>query len=300
MRRARPAACVHALATAEAPRAPPRSFTVDSEAWPPRFTKALFTFDDGTQLAFADPRRLGRIRLHSGAPTAEPPLSELGPDALTGGMTAAVFAAACVASGAAIKALLLDQSVVAGLGNWLADEVLYQAAIHPEVAANALSSAQVATLFATIRVVLAHAVSVDADSSHYPPTWLFAHRWSKGSSKPVDGAGRAITFVTVGGRTSAVVLAVQRLRGAPAVGAGAGAGATLLTATATAAGAAAAAAAGAAAATVVRTVASVAEASIAGRKRRRPSTAAAAATATNDDNDDGDAAAAAALSLIHI
>jgi formamidopyrimidine-DNA glycosylase len=101
-------------------------------AFPPRFTKLLVEFEGGMRLAFADPRRLGRIYLRSD-PLHTSPIKDLAPDALLAPPSAAAFAAALQPLACAVKALLLDQNrVVSGVGNWIADEVCYQSRVHPE------------------------------------------------------------------------------------------------------------------------------------------------------------------------
>jgi formamidopyrimidine-DNA glycosylase len=228
--------------------------TVDLSQWPPRFTKVQVTLSDGTALCFTDPRRLGRVLL---SPDPESELSKaLGPDCLNAMMPLPEFASALAVRSAPIKAVLLDQSFVAGIGNWIADEVLYQARIHPESRCNALSPDDVAGLHTQIQTVVRTACDVEADHTLFPKEWLFHVRWNKEKTKsrdsaseakvagkgrkgqaaaasndrvslldavdpPViehpkrtdtDHAGHRITFLTVGGRTSAVVTAVQ---GAP-------------------------------------------------------------------------------------
>ena len=98
--------------------------------WPPRFMKLHLLLDDGGELALVDGRRLGRIRLRRD-PATESPITALGFDALRGVPGAARFRALARSRGLPVKALLLDQSFAAGVGNWIADEVLYQARIAP-------------------------------------------------------------------------------------------------------------------------------------------------------------------------
>jgi formamidopyrimidine-DNA glycosylase len=91
-----------------------------------------------------------------------------------------------------IKALLLDQSFSAGVGNWVAgrtfitfasslliyaDEILYNARIHPEQRCNTLSNEQMTALHHQTRSVCEIAVAVNADDSKFPEHWLFKHRW---------------------------------------------------------------------------------------------------------------------------
>ncbi|KAG2446167.1 hypothetical protein HXX76_000762 [Chlamydomonas incerta] len=202
----------------------------DPETWPPRFTKLELELEGGGQLAYVDSRRFGRIKLLQGAdPLACEPLCRLGWDVLLQlPPTAAEFGQVLrgrVARAPAlrIKALLLDQEFCSGIGNWVADEVLYQARIHPEQTAASLDDAALAALHAAIREVVGLAVRVEADSAHFPADWLFHYRWTnKKASK--DASGRDIHFVAVGSRTSAFVPAVQKLKSAGASRAKAAAG----------------------------------------------------------------------------
>ena len=97
--------------------------------WPPRFTKLRLTFDDGGELVIADGRRLGRIRSDRTRGTSHRSAARLRRAPRVA--PPARFAALLAGRGAPIKALLLDQSFAAGVGNWIADEVLYQARIAP-------------------------------------------------------------------------------------------------------------------------------------------------------------------------
>jgi formamidopyrimidine-DNA glycosylase len=210
----RPWPCLHFGMTGglHAPRRPGvrlvSSNRWDAEAgWPPRFLKLLLTLDDGGQLAFADARRLGRIRLRHD-PATEPPISELGFDALRGIPPARRFRELVRARRTAIKALLLDQTFAAGVGNWIADEVLYQSRIDPRRPAAGLSDAEIARLRARLRGVVATAVSVGGNSERFPRAWLFHDRWGRNAEARTTRGDR-IRYATVGGRTTAWVPAVQ-------------------------------------------------------------------------------------------
>ncbi len=178
------------------------------DAWPPRFAKLRLTFDDGGELAMTDARRLGRIRLRTD-PRTEPPVSELGFDALLGLPPGARFAEQLGERSAPIKALLLDQSFAAGVGNWIADEVLYQARIAPRRPARSLSRGEVLRLRAALRSVIVTAVAARADSDRFPKTWLFHHRWGRDAGA-VTARGEKIRHDTIGGRTTAWVPTIQR------------------------------------------------------------------------------------------
>jgi len=107
----------------------------------PQWIRAGLEFDDGRRLLLHDPRRLARVVI-------DPDLGELGPDALS--LTRAQFASVLSVSrgeGPAIKARLLDQSVVAGVGNLLGDEILFRAGIDPRTATGRLTPAQASALY---------------------------------------------------------------------------------------------------------------------------------------------------------
>ena len=178
------------------------------DSWPPRFAKLRMTFDDGGELVMTDPRRLGRIRLRTD-PRQEPPISLLGFDALLGLPSLRRFANLVAGRTAPVKALLLDQSFAAGVGNWIADEVLYQARIAPRREARSLSRDEVGRLRAALKAVVVKAVAVGADSDRFPRSWLFHRRWGRDAAA-VTARGEKIRHITVGGRTTAWVPAVQR------------------------------------------------------------------------------------------
>jgi formamidopyrimidine-DNA glycosylase len=107
-----------------------------------RFTRFSLTFADGGSLLLIDPRRLGRVRL-------DPPVEALGPDARE--ITRAQFRAAFARGTAPVKARLLDQDAIAGIGNLLADQVLWQAKIHPARPVGELDQADVDRLYRAVR-----------------------------------------------------------------------------------------------------------------------------------------------------
>jgi formamidopyrimidine-DNA glycosylase len=176
--------------------------------WPLRFTKLRLGFDDGGELAMTDARRLGRIRLRED-PRGEPPISLLGFDALTGLPSPARFAALLRARAAPVKALLLDQSFAAGVGNWIADEVLYQARIDPRRSARLLSEAEARRIRAAVRLVVRTAIAAGSDSDRFPRGWLFHRRWGR-RTDAFTARGEPIRHDTIGGRTTAWVPSIQR------------------------------------------------------------------------------------------
>jgi len=132
-----------------------------------------------TEIAFLDPRRLGRIRLCT-APLTEPPISELGFDPILSMPPLSDFTTSVRKRSCPIKALLLDQTFSAGVGNWVADEILYHSRVHPEQRCNTLDDEQVKQLYENMVYVTKTAVEANADDTLFPENWLFKHRWVSG------------------------------------------------------------------------------------------------------------------------
>ncbi|KAF4595575.1 Formamidopyrimidine-DNA glycosylase [Ophiocordyceps camponoti-floridani] len=190
----------------------------EMNSWPPKFTKFHLTTveEPVVEVAFTDPRRFGRVRLMD-CPGAEirkhSPLVENGPDPVVDVdvFTEAYLRCKMRSRHVPIKALLLDQTTISGIGNWVADETLYHAKIHPEQHCDYLDDAQVATLYRCIRYVCQTAVDELGDSDRFPDHWLFNHRWGKSRGLAKLPNGERLAFVTVGGRTSCYAPALQKL-----------------------------------------------------------------------------------------
>lgn len=140
----------------------------------------LFTAD--AALVYRDPRMFGLWRLDKGM---EPPSwwQSLPPEIL-----AKTFTAAHVAgflrrhARSPLKALLLDQSGFPGIGNWMADEAVWQLRLHPATAAGLADAAALRRVLQSItRTALR---SIGRDWSDPPATWLFRHRWKAGGNCP--------------------------------------------------------------------------------------------------------------------
>ena len=176
--------------------------------WPPRFTKILIQLDSGDQTAMTNARRLGRIRLRDD-PATEPPITKLGFDPLLDLPTGEQFHELLGRRRANLKGLLLNQSFAAGVGNWIADEVLYQASIDPRRRSNDLSRIESGRLLAALDAVITTSVAVDAEKKRLPSSWLFHRRWGKDLSATTED-GEAVEFLTLAGRTTAWVPSSQR------------------------------------------------------------------------------------------
>lgn len=202
----------------------------EAEAWPPRFWKFQLETEakddkDKIEVAFTDARRFGRIRLVD-CPGADirshSPLVENGPDPVVDRdvFTEEYLRTKMRARHVPVKALLLDQAMISGIGNWVGDEIMYQAKLHPEQYSDDFSDEDIAKLYKAVTYVCDTAIDVLADSDRFPADWLFHHRWGKGKKDHPTSlpTGEKIVFITVGGRTSCVVPSVQRKTGKATVG----------------------------------------------------------------------------------
>jgi formamidopyrimidine-DNA glycosylase len=154
------------------------------EADAPRFTRVALHLADGLRLAFVDPRKFGRIRLADSV-AAHQQAKKLGPDALD--ITAAELQLKLSRRKTAIKPLLLDQSITAGLGNWIVDEVLFQAKIHPERAGTSLSTKEFGELQAATQLVLNTAIRQEANYRQFPTSFLIhAREWDASATPGSD------------------------------------------------------------------------------------------------------------------
>lgn len=124
-----------------------------------KHTHVIFHFEDGTELRYRDVRKFGTMHLFKkGEEWKKRPLSILGPEPLSSGFTPAELKRRLSKSRRNIKTALLDQKVVAGLGNIYADESLFKARIHPERAANSLTDEEIKVLHMKIIETLSEAV----------------------------------------------------------------------------------------------------------------------------------------------
>lgn len=142
-------------------------------------------FADGGIMAMDDPRRLGGVEL-------DPDESRLGPDALT--VTAGQLEAALAASATPLKARLMDQARLAGVGNLIADEVLWRAGLSPLRPANSLSRNERLRLQKHLRSTIEGMIGAGSHTGKLMPAR------EVGGVCPRDGT--PLTRATVGGRTS--------------------------------------------------------------------------------------------------
>ena len=162
----------------------------------PRHTRVLFVFANAHSLAFEDQRKFGEIGLIEDVNEFLKKRA-LGPDALD--ITLSQFREILGKHRGAVKTILLNQKLIAGIGNIYADEILFRASIHPATQVSTLKEKAVTKLFRAGRNILKKAIEAKTDANLMPKSWLLPHR-GKGGKCP--RCGRQLKSVTIGGRTA--------------------------------------------------------------------------------------------------
>jgi formamidopyrimidine-DNA glycosylase len=152
----------------------------------PTFVRFGVTFEDGGTMQLADPRRLGGV-------TLDPSTHALGTDAAT--ISRSQLVSALAIGSAPLKARLLDQQRVAGIGNLIADEVLWRAKLSPERPAPSLSAGEVTRLHKTL-------ISTISELQHRGGSHLGDLMAGRSPGAPCPRCGKPLARSTVGGRTS--------------------------------------------------------------------------------------------------
>jgi formamidopyrimidine-DNA glycosylase len=172
----------------------------DGEA-PPGRHEHLRLHQKERSLVYSDPRQFGRLRLDRGK-NAPGWWKSLPPEVLSAGFTLArVRDFLARHARAPIKAVLLDQECFPGIGNWMADEILWRCGFHPSRPAGKLDEAESRALWREIRQVSRVALRrIGKSWGDLPREWLFHSRWSDGGSCPRTGV--ALVRERIGGRTA--------------------------------------------------------------------------------------------------
>jgi formamidopyrimidine-DNA glycosylase len=176
----------------------------------PRKHDHLALFQKERTLVFSDPRMFGRVRFHMGK---EMPAwwASLPPAVTSREFTAARLRQILKRRrGTSLKALLLIQEFFPGLGNWMADEILWQTRLHPRTAARTLDDVAARELWRVMRSVCRVALkTIGADWSDPPADWLIHQRWKKTGRCPTHAT--RLKHATVGGRNTAWCPRCQKL-----------------------------------------------------------------------------------------
>jgi formamidopyrimidine-DNA glycosylase len=170
----------------------------------PSHTRLLLKFD-GSCLAMVDTRRLGMIYLYDDM-DAFLHDKKLGADALS--IKINEFIERLSKRKKPVKSALMDQSIIAGIGNLYADEILFQSHIHPLSLCSHIDMEKYTIIYKKMRHVLALAVEKHADIKKYPQGWLLSCR-RKGGTCP--HCGSSLKIIKVGGRTTYLCSRRQKL-----------------------------------------------------------------------------------------
>ena len=166
----------------------------DEEA--PKTVRVLFHFTNNRRLAFDDQRKFGEIELIEDVDEFLDTRG-IGSDALHLDLTE--YQSIFRTHRGAVKAILLNQKLMAGIGNLYADEILFRACIHPAMEAARLDDKALRRLFRATRYVLEKAIALKTDFNRVPKSWLLTRRGKRGKC---PRCGRALKSATIGGRTS--------------------------------------------------------------------------------------------------
>ena len=166
----------------------------DEEA--PKTVRVLFHFTNNRRLAFDDQRKFGEIELIEDVDEFLDTRG-IGSDALHLDLTE--YQSIFRTHRGAVKAILLNQKLMAGIGNLYADEILFHACIHPAMEAARLDDKTLRRLFRATRYVLEKAIALKTDFNRVPKSWLLTRRGKRGKC---PRCGRALKSATIGGRTS--------------------------------------------------------------------------------------------------
>jgi formamidopyrimidine-DNA glycosylase len=162
----------------------------------PKHTRVFFVFANTHCLAFEDQRKFGEVGLIEDVNEFLKKRA-LGPDALD--VSLGQFREIFAKHRGAVKTILLNQKLVAGIGNIYADEILFRTRVHPATQISSLSGKTVTKLSRATRYILKRAIEANADVALMPKSWLLPHR-GKGGKCP--GCGRKLRLATIGGRTA--------------------------------------------------------------------------------------------------
>jgi len=179
-------------------------YSEDAEV--PRFTRLLIEFTDSRRLAYCNMRMLGRISLTDNRDEFIE-AQQLGPDALDDDLSADDFLSRVSGRTGALKSILMNQSIVAGVGNEYADEILFQAGLHPATKVKDLDERALRRVFRIMRRVLRTACRPLARKDRFPRGYVLRRRDSDAACPKCGGRLRERT---VSGRTSYYCPACQK------------------------------------------------------------------------------------------
>jgi formamidopyrimidine-DNA glycosylase len=173
----------------------------------PPHERLLVSFTNGYHLAYDCQRKLGQLTLVEDFDQF-PEEKGLGPDALAPDLDFRTFKKAVAGRRASIKSALMNQKIIAGIGNIYADEILFQEKTHPKARADTLPEETLKRLFAARETVLKTAIAHRANPEELPASYMMLLRGTGGKCPKCDGQ---IDKTTVSGRTAYYCANCQQL-----------------------------------------------------------------------------------------
>ena len=165
----------------------------------PQHELVAFHFDNGYTLAYVMTRKLGEVRIISGVDEFIQKRN-LGPDVCGDDFTWDCFKSLLHGRHGMIKPTLMNQSIMAGIGNVYSDEILYQSRTHPKTPVNHLTGDQMHRIYDQIDKVLRTAIDHQADPNQFPDSYITPLRGQDEADCP--GCSGKLAHLTVSGRTS--------------------------------------------------------------------------------------------------
>ena len=167
----------------------------DSLSENPAHDRLLISFENGNFLAFVNQRMFGRVGL-SDSPEDYIKEHNLGPDALH--IEKGQFLELIAGKKTPVKAVLMNQKLISGVGNEYSDEILFQARIHPLRKTDTLNAGELSALYNSTKRVLEIAVELDADKDSFPDSFMLKNR---GKARQCPGCGK-MEMVKLSGRSA--------------------------------------------------------------------------------------------------
>ena len=165
---------------------------------PSRHPRVIIDFEQKAHLSYDDPRLFGVVEL-AASPESYIETRRLGPDPLDKAFDARSFSALFENRKGAVKALLMTQEIIAGLGNLYVDEMLFQTSVHPRKTASAITRPKRKAMYKSMRTILCDVIDQKLQGKSYPKRYLIPYR--QGGER-CPRCGGTIQRTVVFGRTT--------------------------------------------------------------------------------------------------
>ena len=162
----------------------------------PSYDRVLINFENNETLAFVDPRKFGKVNLTDNMDNFIKE-KKLGHDSLE--VDLKTFKELLEKRNGAVKTVLMNQQIIAGVGNIYSDEILFQTCVHPKTSVNKLNKDQIETIFNVMKSVLKTAIDRNIEHQNLPDSFIIPHRVKNGRCPNSD---KKLKTIKISGRTS--------------------------------------------------------------------------------------------------